>query len=372
MIQLFNVSQNVADTRADLDNAIATVINHGKFILGPEVEDLEARLANYVGVEHCVAVGSGTDALVISLMSIGISPGDEVITTPFTFVATVEAVIRVGATPVFVDVDSTTGNLDLSLIIPKITAKTKAIISVSLYGQPQNIAEILEITRSHSHISVIEDASQSFGSSSGGVKSCGMGNIGCTSFFPTKPLGCMGDGGALFTNDFCVATHARKIRQHGQSAKYQYDFIGLNSRLDTIQAAILIERLKHLDNEIDRKNQVRDRYIRRLPKLASTTSKWVEPLQVKPGVISACALFTIKCSDRDGLKEFLKNKDIESGVYYPTLVTNHAPYKFNGWKESTPIAAQVATQVLSLPMHSALGPAEIDKICEAVEEWIES
>ena len=235
--------------KPEIDEAIARVLNHGNFILGPEVEELEDRLANYVGAKHCITVANGTDALQIALMCLGVGPGDEVITPGFTYIATAETVALLGARPVYVDIDERTYNLDPSLLESSITHRTKAIIPVSLYGQCADFDLINAIALRHGVV-VIEDAAQSFGASYKGRKSCNLSSIACTSFFPSKPLGCYGDGGAIFTSDDALAKVMRQIARHGQDRRYHHVRVGVNSRLDTIQAAILLQKLKIFDEEI--------------------------------------------------------------------------------------------------------------------------
>ena len=225
------------------------VLQHGQYIMGPEIQELEERLAAYVGVKHCIAVASGTDALLISLMALGIGAGDEVVTTPFTFISTGETIALLGAKPVFVDIDSRTYNLDSSLLEAAITPKTRAILPVSLYGQCYDVDAINAIALKYG-IPVIEDACQSFGATYRGRKSCALSSIGCTSFFPSKPLGCYGDGGACFTDDDELATKMRRIRVHGQDRRYHHSILGINGRMDTLQAAVLLAKLEVFAEEV--------------------------------------------------------------------------------------------------------------------------
>jgi UDP-2-acetamido-2-deoxy-ribo-hexuluronate aminotransferase len=246
--------------RPGLEQKIQRVLQHGQYILGPEVRELEQRLAAYTGAQHCITVSSGTDALLISLMALGIGPGDEVITTPFTFVATVEVIVLVGATPVFVDIAPDSCNMNAALIEAKITQRTKAIMPVSLYGQPADMDEINAIAARHGDIPVIEDAAQSFGATYRGKQSCNLSSIGCTSFFPSKPLGCYGDGGAIFTSDDAIAQACREIRVHGQSKRYVHSRIGVGGRMDTLQAAIILAKLEGFPDEVARRQAVARRY----------------------------------------------------------------------------------------------------------------
>lgn len=246
--------------RPQLERNIHRVLHHGQYILGPEVRALEERLAVYTGAKHCITVASGTEALLISLMALGIGPGDEVITTPFTFVATAEVIVLVGARPVFVDIEPATCNIDASLIEARITARTKAIMPVSLYGQPADMDAINAIAARHGNMPVIEDAAQSFGATYNGKKSGNLSTIGCTSFFPSKPFGCYGDGGVIFTSDDALAQACREIRVHGQSKRYVHTRIGVGGRMDTLQCAVVLAKLDRFDQEIVQRQQAAGRY----------------------------------------------------------------------------------------------------------------
>ena len=240
-MKFIDLNARLARVRDQVDQRIADVLDHGQFILGPEVDELEEKLADYVGVKHCVGVSSGTDALLIALMALEIGPGDEVITVPYTWISTAEVIVLLGAKPVFVDIRADTWNMDPELIEDAITERTRAIIPVGIYGQPPDMDPINAIAQAH-NLTVIEDAAQSFGATYKGKRSCALSAIGCTSFFPTKPLGGFGDGGAMFTNDDELAEKFRQIRVHGQSQKHHHPLLGLNGRLDTLQAAMLLPR----------------------------------------------------------------------------------------------------------------------------------
>jgi UDP-2-acetamido-2-deoxy-ribo-hexuluronate aminotransferase len=246
--------------RAQIDERIGKVLSHGQYILGPEVGELESKLAAYTGAKYCATVASGTEALLIALMALDIKAGDEVITTPFSFVATVEVIVLVGATPVFVDVEADTCNIDVKLLEAAISQRTKAILPVSLYGQPADMDAINAIAARHGNIPVIEDAAQSFGATYQGRKSCNLSTIGCTSFFPSKPLGCYGDGGAIFCNDPRIDQACREIRVHGQSGRYHHTRIGVGGRMDTLQCAILLAKLERFPWEIERRAELAVRY----------------------------------------------------------------------------------------------------------------
>ena len=246
--------------QSQIQERINRVLEHGQYIMGPEVKELEEKLAAYTGAKHCITVASGTEALLISLMALAIKPGDEIITTPFTFVATAEVIVLLGAKPVFVDIEPDTCNIDASKIEEKITNRTKAIMPVSLYGQPADIDEINAIAARHGNIPVVEDAAQSFGATYKGKKSCNLSTIGCTSFFPSKPLGCYGDGGAIFTNDDAIAQACKEIRVHGQSARYVHTRVGVGGRMDTLQCAIVLAKLERFDWEIEQRIKIGQRY----------------------------------------------------------------------------------------------------------------
>ncbi|MBY0237350.1 MAG: DegT/DnrJ/EryC1/StrS family aminotransferase, partial [Burkholderiaceae bacterium] len=239
--------------KPSIDARIQKVLDHGQYIMGPEVKELEEKLAAYVGAKHCITVSSGTEALLIALMALDLQPGDEVITTPFTFAATAEVIVLLGGVPVFVDIQADTCNIDPQLIEAAITPKTRAIMPVSLYGQVCDMDEINAIAARHGNIPVIEDAAQSFGATYKGRKSCGLSTFGATSFFPSKPLGCYGDGGALFTNDDVLAQAAREIRVHGQSARYTHTRLGVGGRMDTLQCAVVLGKLERFDWEVEQR-----------------------------------------------------------------------------------------------------------------------
>ena len=272
MIPFFDLAAQQAVIKRQIEENISKVLSHGKYILGPEVAELEERLCDYTGAKYCITCANGTDALQIALMAIGVGPGDEVITPAFSYIATAEATALLGAIPIYVDVDPITFNIDPELIEEKISTRTKAIIPVSLYGQPANFQEINKIAHKHNLI-VIEDGAQSFGAEQLGKKSCNLSDIGCTSFFPTKPLGCYGDGGAIFTSDENIAKSLRQIARHGQEKRYFHARLGINSRLDTLQASILLAKLEILNTEIDARDVLANKYSRCL----SSDDRWTCP-----------------------------------------------------------------------------------------------
>ena len=295
--------------RPQVDERMRRVLEHGKYIMGPEVAELEERLAAYVGVKHCIGVASGTDALLIAMMALGVGPDDEIITTPFTFIATGEMIALIGAKPVFVDIDPRTYNLDPALIETAISPRTKAIMPVSLYGQCADLDAINSVAARHG-LPVIEDAAQSFGATSKGRKSCALSTIGCTSFFPSKPLGCYGDGGACFTDDDALAKAMRQIRVHGQDRRYHHPVIGVNGRLDTLQAAVLLAKLEVLEEEVAARGRIGARYSELLREHVTTP-------YLAPQCTSVYAQYTVQVDRREEVQEKLKAAGIPTAVHYP-------------------------------------------------------
>jgi UDP-2-acetamido-2-deoxy-ribo-hexuluronate aminotransferase len=340
---------------------IQAILDHGAYIMGPEVTELETMLARFVGVEHALAVASGTDALLIALMAVGVGSGDEVITTPFSFFATAEVIALLGAKPVFVDIDPMTYNIDPGLIEAAITAKTKAIMPVSLYGQCADFDEINAIAARHQLV-VIEDAAQSFGAQYKGRRSCGVSTIGCTSFFPSKPLGCYVDAGACFTNDATLAQRMAEIRLHGQSKRYYHTSLGINGRCDTIQAAILIEKMGLFIEEIQARQKVAQRYAALLP------SSIRKPM-VKADNLSVFAQYTIEVDDREALQDALQQRGIPTAVHYPFGLHEQPIFKDLYPEEKFyPKTEYAARRVMSLPMHPYLSAADQEKICSLLLE----
>jgi UDP-2-acetamido-2-deoxy-ribo-hexuluronate aminotransferase len=350
MIEFIDLKAQQARIKAQIDIAIARVLAHGQYILGPEVAELEEKLAAYTGARHCITVANGTDALQIAQMALGISPGDEVITPGFTYIATAETVALLGAKPVYVDIDPRTYNLDPEKLQAAITVRTKAIIPVSLYGQCADFDAINTIAAKYG-IPVIEDAAQSFGASYKGRKSCNLSTIACASFFPSKPLGCYGDGGAIFTSDDELAKVMRQIARHGQDRRYHHIRVGVNSRLDTIQAAILLPKLAIFDNEIAQRQQVADRYRALLRQAGNQTAPYIEPHNT-----SVYAQYTICVNNRQALQEKLKAAGVPTVVHYP-IPLNKQPAVADAAAQ-LPVGDAVAGQVLSLPMHPYLSQAD--------------
>ncbi len=347
-----------------IQTRINAVLEHGQYIMGPEVRELETRLEAYTGAKHCITVASGTEALLISLMALGIGPGDEVITTPFTFVATAEAIVLLGAKPVFVDIEPETCNIDASLIEAAITPHTKAIMPVSLYGQPADMDEINAIAARNGNISVIEDAAQSFGAEYRGRKSCNLSSIGCTSFFPSKPLGCYGDGGAIFTSDDAIAQACREIRVHGQSARYHHTRVGVGGRMDTLQCAVVLAKLERFDWEIEQRRQLGDRYHERI---RSANVDHLELLQVRPDRNCVWAQYTLKIQGRADIQRQLLAQGISTAIHYPTPLHRQPAYANLAEGQYFPVSEAQAARVMSLPMCADLHHTEQDRIIEALK-----
>jgi UDP-2-acetamido-2-deoxy-ribo-hexuluronate aminotransferase len=349
--------------KPSVDARMKAVLEHGQFILGPEVLELEERLAARAGVKHCIGVASGTDALLIALMALGLGPGDEVITTPFTFISTAETVALLGARPVFVDIDPRTWNLDANQLEQAITPATRAIIPVSLCGQCAEMDAIAGIAAAH-RLPVIEDAAQSFGATYRGRPSCGLSTIGCTSFFPLKPLGCYGDGGACFTEDDALAARMRQIRVHGQDRRYHHVSLGVNGRLDTLQAAVLLAKLEFFDEEIAARQQIAAEYGKQLE--GAVGLPWIAPWNT-----SVYGQYTISCEDAGTLAESLQAVGIPTGIHYATPLHLQPVFAHLGYAAgSFPITEQEARRVLCLPMHAYLKPDEIARISREVRQAV--
>ena len=343
-----------------IDARMQAVLRHGHFIMGPEIAELEAQLAAYVGVPHALTVASGTDSLEIALRALGIGPGDEVITVPFTWISTAEAIGLVGASPVFVDISAADFNIDLDRIEAAITPRTKALLPVSLFGQMPDYDRINVLAEKHG-LAVIEDAAQSFGATQNGRRSCGVTAISSTSFFPAKPLGCYGDGGALFTFDDALAEKMRAIRSHGGLQRHHHPLLGMNGRFDTLQAAILLAKLPHFDWEVARRGAIGARYTDLLRGVVGAP-------EVRPGNTHVYAQYTIRVRDREALGAKLKAAGIPTAVYYPKCLHEQPVFASCGNKLGDfPVAEQAAREVLSLPMHPFLSETDQDAIVEAVK-----
>lgn len=358
VIDFMDLAAQQDELRPQLELNIHRVLHHGQYILGSEVQELEEKLAAYAGAKHCISVANGTDALQIAQMALGIGPGDEVITPGFTYIATAETVALLGAKPVYVDIDPRTYNLNPELLEAAITPRTKAIIPVSLYGQCADFDSINAIAAKHG-IPVIEDAAQSFGATYKGRKSCNLSTIACASFFPSKPLGCYGDGGAIFTNDDNLAKVMRQIARHGQDRRYHHIRVGVNSRLDTLQAAILLPKLAVLDAEMALRQQVAERYTKLLNEAGVHTAPYIEPHNT-----SAWAQYTIRVQDRDSVQSKLKQAGIPTAVHYPIPI-NKQPAVADA-NVHMPVGNEVAEQVMSLPMSPDLHIAHQVHIARAL------
>lgn len=397
-MQFIDLAAQQARIKEQVDTNIQKVLAHGQYILGPEVVELEEKLAAYTGAKHCITVANGTDALQIAQMAFGIGPGDEVITPGFTYIATAETVVLLGARPVYVDVCPKTYNLDPGKLEAAITPRTKAIIPVSLYGQCADFDAINAIAAKHG-IPVIEDAAQSFGATYKGKKSCNLSTVACTSFFPSKPLGCYGDGGAIFTNDDELAKVLRQIARHGQDRRYHHIRVGVNSRLDTLQAAILLPKLAILDEEMALRNHVANQYIELLTRQstkpdagsishvtetspvchsARSEAKSQNPTSscaklqglitpyIGPYNTSTWAQFTIQVENRDLLQAKLKEQGIPTAVHYP-IPLNKQPAVADS-SAQLPVGDAIAEQVMSLPMHPYLDVAQQTVIIQSLQE----
>lgn len=359
-MEFIDLKAQQARIKDRIDAGIQRVLAHGKYILGPEVAELEERLAAYTGAQYCITCANGTDALQIAQMALGIGSGDEVITPGFTYIATAETVALLGATPVYVDVDPHTYNLDPAKLEAAITPRTKAIIPVSLYGQCADYDVINAIASKHG-IPVIEDAAQSFGATYKGRKSCNLTTIACASFFPSKPLGCYGDGGAIFTSDAGLAKVLRQIARHGQDRRYHHIRIGVNSRLDTLQAAILLPKLDLLDEELVLRQKVAAAYSQAIAKLGFATIPTIESFNQ-----SAWAQYTVLLDNRNAIQSFLNENGIPTAVHYP-IPLNLQPAVEN-LDIVLPIGDRLAERVLSLPMHPYMDDHTIRTVVQALSE----
>ena len=365
-IEFIDLKAQYADLKQAIDTRLQRVLDHGQYIMGPEVRELEERLESYTQAKHCITVASGTEALLIALMALGIKPGDEVITTPFTFVATAEVIALIGAVPVFIDVQLDTCNIDPTLIEAAITSKTKAIIPVSLYGQVSDMDEISAIAARHGGIPVIEDAAQSFGATYKGRKTCNLSTIGCTSFFPSKPLGCYGDGGAIFTNDDTIAKIVREIRVHGQERRYYHTRIGVGGRMDTLQCAVVLAKLDRFDWEVEQRLQAGERYLTLLNDLPS-----VQRLAVRPDRNCVWGQFTVQVNDREAVLARLKAAGVPTAVHYPVPLHQQPAYRdLCRIAGSLKNAETVAARVFSLPMHPYIDFVTQERIIKAVAEAV--
>lgn len=344
----------------EIEEAILKVARNCNFIMGKEVDEFERSLEKFTEAKHAISCSSGTDALLLAMMALDIKPGDEIITTPFTFIATAETIAFLGATPVFVDIDETTYNIDPSKIESKITSKTKAIIPVNLYGQPCDMDEIMAIAAKYD-LKVIIDGAQSFGSTYKNKSDSNLGDISCTSFFPAKPLGCYGDGGAVFSNDDALADKMKSLRVHGQTKRYYHKYIGMGGRLDTIQAAVLNVKLKYYEKDLALRQEVANKYSVSLS--SQCESQGIIMPTLTPHTTSAWAQYSIRVKDREKLQEKLSNVGIPTAVHYPLPLHLQECFAYLGYKEGDfPISETVANEIMSLPMNPYLSDEEIEYI----------
>ncbi|MBP6901713.1 MAG: DegT/DnrJ/EryC1/StrS family aminotransferase [Burkholderiaceae bacterium] len=360
-MQFTDLKTQYSALKTSIDARIQRVLDHGQYIMGPEVAELEAALAAHCGAPHAVTVASGTEALLIALMAIALKPGDEVITTPFTFAATAEVIALLGGVPVYADIEPDTCNIDASLIEAAITPRTRAIMPVSLYGQVADMDAINAVAERHGLV-VIEDAAQSFGATYQGRKSCNVSSIAATSFFPSKPLGCYGDGGALFTSDAAIAQAAREIRVHGQSGRYQHTRIGVGGRMDTLQCAVVLGKLERFDWEIARRLELGERYGR----LIRASGAPVQLLAVRPDRDCVWAQYTVLVDHRARLQAALKEAGIPTAVHYPRPL-HHQPAFAQGHDAAAhPHSIAASQRVLSLPMSADLDEADQERVVAAL------
>lgn len=359
-IQFVDLKAQYRALKNSIDARMQRVLDHGQYIMGPEVAELEGKLTEYSGARHCITVASGTEALLIALMALNVKPGDEIVTTPFTFVSTAEVIALLGATPVFVDIEADTCNIDAKQLAAAITSKTRAIMPVSLYGQPADMDEINAVAAQHD-LPVIEDAAQSFGADYRGRKSCNLSTIGCTSFFPSKPLGCYGDGGAIFTSDDQLAKVMREIRVHGQEKRYVHSRVGVGGRMDTLQCAIVLGKLERFDWEVEQRRTIGARYNEmfagRVPTIVQRTDR-----------TSVFAQYTVVVEQRDQVQQKLKESGVPTAVHYPIPLHRQAAYRDSSRAGDLSVSDRMAARVMSLPMSPDLDQGTQDLIVEAVLE----
>jgi UDP-2-acetamido-2-deoxy-ribo-hexuluronate aminotransferase len=359
-MQFTDLQSQYAALKPSINARIQRVLDHGQYIMGPEVLELETALAAFTGARHCITVASGTEALLIALMALSLQPGDEVITSPFTFAATAEMIVLAGCKPVFVDIEPDTCNLDASQIEAAITPRTRALMPVSLYGQVADMQRINAIALRHG-LAVIEDAAQSFGALYQGRRSCALSTFGATSFFPSKPLGCYGDGGALFTDDDALAQAAREIRVHGQSSRYLHTRLGVGGRMDTLQCAVVLGKLERFEWELQRRAALGARYQRLLEDVAG-----VGVVSVRPDRNSVWAQFTVLVDERSAVQATLKAAGVPTAVHYPRPLHHQPAYAALCCPECCPHSTRAAERVLSLPMSADLNEADQDRVVAAL------
>jgi len=361
-LDFVDLKTQYAALRESINARIQRVLDHGQYIMGPEVVELETALAERTAAAHCVTAASGTEALLIALLALEVKPGDEVITTPFSFAAAAEMIALIGARPVFADVDEGTANIDAAGIEAAITRRTRAIIPAALYGQPADMDEINAVADRHG-LPVIEDAAQSFGATYKGRQSGCLSTIGCTSFFPSKPLACYGDGGALFTDDAALATAMREIRVHGQEGRYRHTRVGVSGRMDSIQCAVVLAKLERFDWELRRRTEIGARY----DALLASTS--VVPVKISRERTSVYAQYTVRVAQRTAFERHMKECGIPTAVHYPLSLHQQPAYAAGCAGQSFPVAERLAREVISLPMHADLDPDTQQRIAAAVRSF---
>jgi len=362
-MQFIDLDTQYRKYQKEIDARMRAVLEHGQYIMGSEIDELETTLADYVGVKHCISVASGTDSLEIALRALNIGPGDEVITVPFSWISTAEVIAAVGATPVFIDIEHDTFNMNADLLEEAITGKTKAIMPVSLFGQMPDLERINAIAEKH-NIAVIEDAAQSFGATRNGKRSCGASLIGSTSFFPAKPLGCFGDGGALFTDDDYLAETMKAIRSHGGLKRHFHTHIGMNGRFDTLQAAVILGKWPHFEDEVEARNRIGARYSELLKGLVTTP-------KVAEGNSHVYAQYTIRVdeNEREKIVTNIKEAGIPVGIYYPKCFHEQPVFEYLGYKYGDfPESEKASREVLSLPMHPFLMENELVEITDYLKQ----
>jgi UDP-2-acetamido-2-deoxy-ribo-hexuluronate aminotransferase len=361
-IPFVDLKAQFREYEAEIREQIDSVLQSSQFILGPKGAELERRLASYVGVRHAFGCSSGTDALLLALLAYGVGPGDEILTTPFTFIATAEVIALAGATPVFVDIEPKTYNLDPRKVEEALTKKTRGIIVVSLYGQCADIEALLGISSEYG-IFLIEDGCQSFGAARNGKMSCGFPHVGTTSFFPSKPLGCYGDGGMVFTSDDRIADRIAGLRNHGQWERYRHRAIGINGRLDEIQAAVLLAKLPHFPSEVERRAEAGAYYSEALGDVVAVPS-------IAPGNTHVFAQYSIRTSRRAELAAYLSANGIPSAVHYPIPLHRQEAFSGLGYEENDfPVASAVSNEILSLPMSAFLSRKDQDEVIRQVRRF---
>ena len=362
-LDFIDLKSQYAALRESINGRIQRVLDHGQYIMGPEVKELEERLAAYTGSKHCITVASGTEALLITLMALELKPGDEVITSPFTFAATAEMIVLAGAKPVFVDIEPDTCNIDVSMIEAAITPRTRAIMPVSLYGQVADMDEINAIAARHGNIPVIEDAAQSFGASYKGRKSCNLSSFGCTSFFPSKPLGCYGDGGAIFTNDDALAQACREIRVHGQSKRYHHTRVGVGGRMDTLQCAVVLGKLERFEWEIAQRIALGELYAALLADVPG-----LRRLAVRGDRDCVWAQYTVFVPNRAQVQADLAALGIPTAVHYPIPLHRQPAYAMHAGRVALTHSDTAGELVMSLPMSADLTLEQQQRVVGAVRQ----